>query len=916
MNASSENNQLEQFLKKHRADRGGIHTHTRIPDTQTPEKTGIWGGSYNIPDKDIPLLHKLVAKKVFVNNEKEYLTECQLKDAGPILVDLDFRYSADITERQHDTGFIDDVIDRYFENIKKLYDIPCNEKIPIYIFEKPDVNILEDKTKDGIHIIFGITASYPEQLLLRNEVLGDFNSIVTSLPIQDGWTCEDIIDPCIPKGKTNWQMYGSRKPFNDAYKLVGAYTCCFDEDGDLEQEDIIDDICNLSNAKLLEKLSARNTQHKHYTITKYCKDNLETIKSKKPASKKKRKNVNVIMSINSVSKYEDITNQHELDAQLKVMLDDPSKEDYHLKETHDYTMILGPKYYDPYENWMNVGWALHNTDHRLFLSWVKFSSKSTSFDYNSIGEMYSKWNNMRDEGLSDRSIMWWAYKEDKKKYDEVKKNTIDYYVDITVNGRTDYDIAMVLYQLYKDQFKCASHRNKIWYEFKCPLWNESEEGTSLRRKLSNKLSNIYINKIGMVKERFQQGMGQQEQDAATTMCKSLAIISQSLRNTSSKNNIMKEAQEIFYENCFQNKLDVNPMLLGCKNGIIDFEKCEFREGQPEDYLSMSTRIDYIPLDPSNAEQNKIQEEIRDFFAKLFPQKDLRDYMWQHLASTLLGTNDNQTFNIYTGCGRNGKSKIVELMSMVLGDYKKTVPITLLTQKRTGIGSASPEIAQLKGCRYAVMQEPCKQEKINEGIMKEITGGDPIQGRTLYKDTVTFIPQFSLAVCTNTLFDIKSNDDGTWRRIRVCDFISKFVSDPSNDPKDHEYLIDKNIANNFKKWAPVFFAMLVKIAFKTKGKVDDCEIVMASANKYRASQDYLTEFVEERLVENSEQRLLKTVVYNEFRIWYNDNHGKGVPKGKELFEFLDKRLGKYKSGWKGWTIQDDEESEEIIPNAAM
>ena len=30
-------------------------------------------------------------------------------------------------------------------------------------------------------------------------------------------------------------------------------------------------------------------------------------------------------------------------------------------------------------------------------------------------------------------------------------------------------------------------------------------------------------------------------------------------------------------------------------------------------------------------------------------------------------------------------------------------------------------------------------------MKEITGGDPIQGRTLYKDTVISVPQFNLVV---------------------------------------------------------------------------------------------------------------------------------------------------------------------------
>ena len=74
-----------------------------------------------------------------------------------------------------------------------------------------------------------------------------------------------------------------------------------------------------------------------------------------------------------------------------------------------------------------------------------------------------------------------------------------------------------------------------------------------------------------------------------------------------------------------------------------------------------------------------------------------------------------------------------------------------------------------------MQEPWKGEKINEGIMKEITGGDPLQCRALFKESITFIPQFTLVVCTNHLFDINTDDDGTWRRIRVCDYVSKFVS---------------------------------------------------------------------------------------------------------------------------------------------
>ena len=148
---------------------------------------------------------------------------------------------------------------------------------------------------------------------------------------------------------------------------------------------------------------------------------------------------------------------------------------------------------------------------------------------------------------------------------------------------------------------------------------------------------------------------------------------------------------------------------------------------------------------------------------------LRQYMWEHLASTLLGTNENQTFNIYNGSGANGKSKLVELMGMVLREYKGTVPISLVTQKRSNIGGTSSEIYNLIGTRMAVMQEPSKNDSINEGIVKELTGGDPIQCRALFQNSVTFVPQFKLVVCTNHMFEVKSNDDGTWRRLRKVDF---------------------------------------------------------------------------------------------------------------------------------------------------
>ena len=195
----------------------------------------------------------------------------------------------------------------------------------------------------------------------------------------------------------------------------------------------------------------------------------------------------------------------------------------------------------------------------------------------------------------------------------------------------------------------------------------------------------------------------------------------------------------------------------------------------------------------------------------------------------------------------GKSMLVLLMGKVLGDYKGTVPITLITQKRSSIGGTSSEIVALKGTRYAVMQEPSKGDKINEGIMKEITGGDPIQGRALYRDTITFIPQFKLVVCTNTLFDIEADDDGTWRRIRVCDYLSKFMENPvDNDPDEpYQFKVNKRLEDKFSEWKTAFMSLLVEKALVNKGDVKDCEMVLAKSLLYREGQNYLAEFMKDK-----------------------------------------------------------------------
>jgi len=109
------------------------------------------------------------------------------------------------------------------------------------------------------------------------------------------------------------------------------------------------------------------------------------------------------------------------------------------------------------------------------------------------------------------------------------------------------------------------------------------------------------------------------------------------------------------------------------------------------------------------------------------------------SSFLQGTNPEELFHIFTGVGGNGKSKLIELFEMAMGEYTFKFPITLLTQKRASSGAANPEIARTKGRRFGIFQEPDEGERINVGLMKELTGGDSILCRALYAEPFEFKP---------------------------------------------------------------------------------------------------------------------------------------------------------------------------------
>uniref|UniRef100_A0A6C0CP16 SF3 helicase domain-containing protein n=1 Tax=viral metagenome TaxID=1070528 RepID=A0A6C0CP16_9ZZZZ len=920
---------FDSFIKSCTATKGQSFTHTRIPDKELK----VYGGAYVInEDKEEDFL-KNYYEKVFVKGELEYMTEKQLIENGPILIDLDFRYESSITTRQHSEAHLIDMIAEYLIKLSEYVVVPEDTEFNCFVLEKKNVNVLDTKTKDGVHIIIGISVHKGVQAMLRDAMVPVLEEIWSDLPIQNTW--DEVLDEGVSKGYVNWQLYGSRKPGHEAY-LIKHHYILKNEQGDWTVEPPNGwSLEAFDTKKYFPQLCARYTKHPECVLKESKQAMFEEATKGLGRQKKKDEKAAVTWKKaipHEFIRYDLIKNEEELEAMLTDQFDCLTPTEYKIRETHRFAMALPKEYYGPgsYNKWIRVGWALANTHPKMFLTWLKFSSQdgcratltgaNGKFDWSNVADLWEEWKKfefMSMDGLSKRSIMYWARQDSAEKYHEIRSDTIDYYIDQTVADATEFDLATVLYQLFKERFICVSIKNNVWYEYKNNRWFEIDSGNALRLSISREVHEEYLRRIHIATAKMQTM--EQTDGAYESMRKrtsKLADIATLLKKTTWKNNIMREARELFYDPDFMDNLDQNPYLLCFNNYVIDFKNKCHRKGQPDDYISKCTNIDYVKLNPKK--HGKTMDKLKTFMEQLFPIEELREYMWQHLASVLVGTMDNQTFNIYTGSGRNGKSCMVDLMSKGLGDYKGTVPITLITQKRNSIGSTSSEIVQLMGTRYAVMQEPSKGDKINEGIMKEITGGDPIQGRALFKDTVTFTPQFKLVVCTNTLFDIKSNDDGTWRRIRVCDFKSKFLAKPYEDdlnfPKEqypYQYQLDKQLDQNFEEWAPIFMSMLVEKAYETGGLVQDCDIVKASSDEYREGQDYLAEFAKEKIMRSEGDRIKKTELRNSFKEWYQASYGRGVPNARELNEFMDKRYGKYRSGgWQNVKLIYDDDVDEI------
>ena len=840
-----------------------LHTFKDPSKTATHTSIGgdLGGGAWHIPNKKLDKFYKQYDKFI-KSGGKASLTERPLKNEqddylpSQICIDFDFRYNDTIKYHVHDQDMTTALCEVFYEEINNLVEIKKIEDTTLIIQEKPNVHYDEKKklVKDGIHFIFPFILCQPAvQVLLRKNVMEKVKKILDPLPLTN--EISDVYDLKVAKFSSGWMMPYSSKPNCEAYRTIAVFQ--YDK-GEMVQIEREFSIAELSIHKSHRLKEARYTDLAEEGI----------VKEQEKADARLKK---------MAAKYADLEPPTEKDQKkefevVKKLIDILSEQ-----RTHDY------------ESWLRVGMCLYNINKVSNLPlWIKFSKRSFKFEE---GACEKKWFGFKDmvAGPTMGSLRFWAEEDN---YDKAKEiiNSSDMMKDIieTSLDSTHHSIAEVIKKRALQNFVSTV---KMWYYFNGNRWEETHDAMKLRQFITQDITALYTHwqgKYNKMASEQDDNLAKKVLEERTVQCAKIVI---KLGDATFKDKVIKESRELFYNKDFLEELDSNKSLLGFENGVYDLKAGGFREGQPSDYLSMTVGYDY-PKDIIKSDQ--VVKDTQGFLKQVLPIDNVRSYAIRVICSCLSGENPDENFNVWTGSGGNGKSKLIDLIGLALGDYACELPVAHLTQKRQASGNASPHIMKTKGKRFCFMQEPNEDDEINVGLMKEMTGGDFIQARALYGEPVKFKPQFKIILMCNKLPKIPSDDDGTWRRLKVTEFISRFRDKKKLNPnKPHDYPIDRKLADNFIIWKSVFMWMLIneyKI-FDVKGN-DPPKEVEDSTNSYKAREDVLSAFIKVNVIKDldAEPKTVKSI-YTKFLTWFEeeDFNKKDKPKGgvSALREKLDK-----------------------------
>lgn len=389
------------------------------------------------------------------------------------------------------------------------------------------------------------------------------------------------------------------------------------------------------------------------------------------------------------------------------------------------------------------------------------------------------------------------------------------------------------------------------------LQKELEAAEKDFEKAKNKLDNEYAKECGQIEEAHDSG---KEQAKFIKYCLTRKGREQMIKDAMSEVSILPEA------------FDSNVRFMCFANGVLDLDTMEILPFSKDYYITMKTpyRLDLKSDCPV------WKNFLHEFTCH---DKGIEHYIQVLCGYSLTGKPIEQLAVFLTGEGNNGKSTFTNVLRDILGDYATTLQSQALMRNKNA-DSKNDDLLSLKGKRMYVSQESEEGAVLNDAKLKEMTGGDELQGRRLHENLQTFRLIGVLWFMTNHKPIVKDNSVGMWRRMRLI---------PCN-LKLREQDKDPTLPDRLKAEYPAILGWFVEglRMYRTEGAKTP-ETVKDASSVYQQEMDTIGQFIDECCDSGGE--VMTTQLYSTYAKWARDANLSVMSKqafGRKIGERFEKR----------------------------
>ena len=406
-----------------------------------------------------------------------------------------------------------------------------------------------------------------------------------------------------------------------------------------------------------------------------------------------------------------------------------------------------------------------------------------------------------------------------------------------------------------------SYNRKRWYFWTGKQWILDEMGEV--KKLADEVC----------EDLKREAWNMQDEDLQEQMFK----FAKATANTARKEAMVKEAQHLNDIPAAPEDFDRYLDYLNCENGIVNLRNGELF---PHEQTFMMTKKCDCEYDVKHRKPTlwlKFLDDITN------GNKELQRYIQKCVGYSISGSNREQCAYFLYGMGNNGKSTFLDTLADMMGSYASNAqPDTFMLQSRLGSagGGANSDIARLKSARFVTCEEPTEGIRLNEGLLKQLTGGSKVTCRFLYGDEFEYTPEFKIWIATNHKPTIRGTDFGIWRRIKLIPF-------EVNIPKDK---VDKNLKYKLRKEFPQILAWAVEgcMLWQKEG-MEEPECVLEATKEYKQEMDLIAGFVEQCImIDYAADKIMAADLFGIYSKWAKQNNEYEM-SSKKFFTEVSKKL---------------------------